>query len=110
MQAAANRAPAPGGERRADNPIVKPHLVTADDTGLLGALPIAAAIIQGGPDGSLTVTAHNSRFSQMVRTSTCTASDWNEADCLKSGPIAEVLRNYFAGTDDNGELDFRDGE
>ena len=46
MQAAATRAPAVKGHRRTDNLGANPHLVTADDTGLLDALPIAAAIIE----------------------------------------------------------------
>jgi diguanylate cyclase (GGDEF)-like protein len=109
MQAAVNRAPAPEEERRTDNLAGKPQ-VSAGDTGLLHALPIAAAIIQHESDGSLKVTAHNSRFADMVQQSSCTAADWNDADCLKSGPISELLRNYFAGDDVYGDLDFRDGE
>ncbi|HET7576448.1 MAG TPA: bifunctional diguanylate cyclase/phosphodiesterase [Sphingomicrobium sp.] len=88
----------------------KPHLATADDTGLLDALPIAAAIIARGTRRQLKVSAHNGRFRDTVRQSTCTALDWNEADCLKSGPIAEIIQKYFDGTDLAGELDFKDGE
>ena len=87
-----------------------PHLVTADDTGLLDALPIAAAIIERTPKGDLKVAAHNGRFLETVRYSSCTALDWNEADCLKEGPIAELLQKFFEGTDVTGELDFKDGE
>ena len=46
MQAAVNRLPGAQRRRRADNPGAKPHIATADDTGLLDALPIAAAIIE----------------------------------------------------------------
>jgi diguanylate cyclase (GGDEF)-like protein len=46
----------------------------------------------------------------MVERSNCTALDWNDADCLKSGPIAELLTSFFDGKDEAGELDFRDGE
>ena len=88
----------------------KPHVIVADDAGLLDALPIAAAIIQREADGSLKVISHNSRFFDTVRQSTCTAADWNEADCLKSGPIGDLLHAYFDGTDAVGELDFKDGE
>ena len=38
------------------------------------------------------------------------ANDWNEADCLKSGPIADLIHRFFDGTDVTGELDFKDGE
>ena len=110
MQAASNRLPRAGRQRRADNQGVKPHLVTADDTGLLGALPIAAAIVQRGKDGSINVTAHNRRFFDTVQRSACTATDWDDAECLKAGPIADLLEGFFDGTDVDGELDFRDGE
>src|SRR6476661_8660514 len=62
MQAAARRAPAVKGHRRTDNLGANPHLVTADDTGLLDALPIAAAIIERSDPKTLRVLAHNSRF------------------------------------------------
>jgi diguanylate cyclase (GGDEF)-like protein len=110
MQAAATRVPAVPRQRRGDNQGAKPHLAIADDTGLLDALPIAAAVIERTADGCLKVASHNSRFFDAVRQSTCTAVDWNEADCLKSGPIAALLQDYFDGTDVHGELDFRDGE
>ncbi|MES2136842.1 MAG: bifunctional diguanylate cyclase/phosphodiesterase [Pseudomonadota bacterium] len=87
-----------------------PHLTSADDTGLLDALPIAAAIIQRTDDGMLKVVAHNSRFLTTVERSTCSALDWNEADCLRSGAIADLLQGFFDGTNPGGELDFRDGE
>jgi diguanylate cyclase (GGDEF)-like protein len=110
MQAATNRVPRVERQRRADNPSAKPHLATADDIGLLDALPIAAAIIERQDDRCLKVAGYNSRFYDTVKQSTCTALDWNEADCLKSGPIADLLQRSFDGTDVAGELDFMDGE
>lgn len=110
MQAAASRLPDPERRRRPDNPGAKPHVATADDTGLLNALPIGAAIISRRDDRCLKVSAYNSRFFETVKQSSCSALDWNEADCLKSGPIAELLQKFFDGTDLTGELDFRDGE
>jgi diguanylate cyclase (GGDEF)-like protein len=80
-----------------------------DDFGLLQALPIAAAIIER-TDGVLSVTAHNERFIQAVERSSCTAADWNQADCLKSGPIAELVQAFLDGGDLNGELDLKQGE
>ncbi|WP_458388203.1 putative bifunctional diguanylate cyclase/phosphodiesterase [Sphingomonas sp. F9_3S_D5_B_2] len=77
---------------------------------MLDALPIAAAIVERDADSGLTIIAHNTRFFETVRLSSCTAADWNEAKCLKSGPIAELLQTFFDGTDVTGELDFRDGE
>jgi len=110
MQAAANRLPGPARHRRGTDLGAQPHLATADDAALLGALPIAAAVITQLDDGTVRVLAHNSRFSDTVAQSTCTALEWDQADCLKAGPIAELLTNFFAGTDPVGELDFRDGD
>lgn len=110
MQAAANRLPSVSRQRRAGNTGARPHLVVGDDASLLDALPIAAAVIERVDGGTLKVTSHNSRFYDTVRQSTCTAKDWNEADCLKGGPIGDLLHNYFDGTDPVGELDFKDGE
>ncbi|MDQ3245788.1 MAG: EAL domain-containing protein, partial [Pseudomonadota bacterium] len=78
---------------------------------MLLALPIAAAIIASGQDRALHVVAYNDRFTEVVAQSTCSALDWNDADCLKSGVIAELLTKFF---DDRAggpnELDFRDGD
>jgi diguanylate cyclase (GGDEF)-like protein len=87
-----------------------PRLWAADDSALLDALPIAAAIIQSNDQGSLVVAAHNSRFIEAVQKSNCSAFDWNEAECLKTGPIAELLRSFFDGSEPAGELDFKQGD
>jgi len=109
MQAAVKRHSAVARPPEAEKLAVEPRL-GAGDTGLLDALPIAAAIIERDAEGRLKVAAHNSRFFDTVQDSSCTATDWDEADCLKSGPIAELIQNYFDGTDVAGDLDFRDGE
>ena len=109
MQAAISRSSAPDRRRRAPISGVNPP-VAADDGGLLEALPIAAAIIERGTDRHLKVAAHNRRFSETVEQSSCVALDWNEAECLKAGPIADVLQRFFDGDDLSGELDFKDGE
>jgi diguanylate cyclase (GGDEF)-like protein len=108
MPAAAPR-PTTERHRRPDNMIITPHLA-ADDSGLLDALPIAAAVIECGPNASFRVASRNSRFVELVDRSNCSALDWNEAQCLKSGPIADLLSNHFDGTDFAGELDFTDGD
>ena len=84
---------------RSENMIATPHLAAADNTGLLDALPIAAAVIELGKDRSFAVAAHNSRFIDLVERSNCTALNWNEAHCLKNGPIADLLRKFFDGSD-----------
>ncbi|HEV8407011.1 MAG TPA: diguanylate cyclase, partial [Sphingomicrobium sp.] len=110
MPAAAARPTIAERRRRADNLSVKPHLATADDAGLLDALPIAAAVIERRKSGSFEVAAHNSRFIDLLDRSNCTALDLNEAHCLKNGPIAELLQSFFDGKDITGELDFTDGD
>ena len=77
---------------------------------MLAALPIAAAIIERTPEGQLRVTAHNDKFVDAVYRSTCTATDWNEADCLKTGAIADVVQRFLDGMDPAGELDLNQGE
>jgi diguanylate cyclase (GGDEF)-like protein len=109
MQAAVNRLPNRKTGRQGENHHAKPHLAMGDDAALLGALPIAAAVI-GDQDGCLKVLDYNDRFMETVELSTCRAIDWNDADCLKDGAIAEVLREFFGDFSSPGELDFRDGE
>src|SRR5438477_827013 len=109
MQAAATRLASVQRLRRTDRLNATPHLAV-DDICLLDALPIAAAIIERTDEGCLKVTAHNSRFVEAVERSNCTALDWNEAECLKDGPIADLLHRFFVGTDVTGELDFKQGE
>jgi diguanylate cyclase (GGDEF)-like protein len=110
MPAAATRPMPAARHRRANNLSATPHFAAADDNSLLDALPIAAAVIEQTSDGSFEVVAHNRRFGELVERSNCTALDWNEAHCLKSGPIADLLRAFFEGTDVAGELDFTDGD
>src|SRR4029453_17995901 len=109
MQAAVNRLPDTNSVRQGEKSRSKPHLATADDAALLGALPIAAAVIGNAEDGPR-VLSFNDRFKDTVELSTCTALNWDNAACLKEGPISEVLREFFDTSSAAGELDFRDGE
>jgi diguanylate cyclase (GGDEF)-like protein len=109
MQAAVNRLPERKTVRQGGKTPISPQLATADDVALLGALPIAAAVI-GKADNGLKVLSYNERFKDTVELSTCSALDWDDADCLHDGPIAAVLREYFEDGGFPGELDFRDGE
>ena len=109
MQAAVNRLPDRKTVRQGGKTRISPYLATADDATLLGALPIAAAIIGKAEEG-LKVLSYNERFRDAVELSTCTALVWDDADCLRDGPIAAALRDFFEEKDSTGELDFRDGE
>ena len=84
MQAAVNRLPDRQPIRQGDKSRAKPHLATADDAALLGALPIAAAVI-GRVKTRLRVLSYNERFRDTVELSTCTALDWDDAECLREG-------------------------
>jgi diguanylate cyclase (GGDEF)-like protein len=109
MQAAINRLSGKRTVRQGEKPRVTPHLAIADDAALLDALPIAAAVIGDAPDG-LNVLAYNERFRETVELSTCKALDWNRADCLREGVIADLIIDFFANHSAPDELDFRDGE
>ena len=109
MQAAVNRLLDNQIVQQGANNRKKSHVATADDAALLDALPIAAAVIGKGATG-LNVLSYNERFRETVELSTCSALDWDEADCLKGGPIADMLAEFFANPVASGDLDFRDGE
>jgi diguanylate cyclase (GGDEF)-like protein len=109
MQAAVNRLLDSKAVRQGENSGANSHLATADDAALLDALPIAAAVIGRRSEG-LNVLSYNERFRETVNLSTCTALDWDEAECLKDGPIADMLRQFFDDPDAPKDLDFRDGE
>jgi len=108
MQAASKRLPGLTVGRMASSTTILP-LGTADDGGLLGALPIAAAIIERGPNRDLRMAGHNDRFSALPSASRETPV-WDSAAVLSAGPVAELIQAYFDETDIAGELDFRDGE
>ncbi len=110
MQTAAQRT---GSRTRAlgvDACVLPGAVAAGDDLALLSALPIAAAVVGQDEDGGPRVLAHNERFVETIARSTCSATDWNDADCLKSGPIAELFESYFSDPASSGELDLKDGE
>ena len=110
MQSAAKRFREPPRALRPGITGAEPGVATLDDLALLGALPIAAAIVGLKQDATLTVLAHNSRFREAVERSSCQSSDWDGAECLKDGPIAALFDQFFSDPLSAGELDVRDGE
>ena len=110
MQAADKRTRGRTRARRSDASGAILPLPSADDSTLLSALPIAAAVVGRNQDGGLKVLAHNSRFVEAIAQSTCSAVDWDDAECLKNGPIAELFDSYFSDPLSPGELDLKDGE
>jgi len=107
MQSASERNGRPTRTRRTDAPGAKPHLATADDTALLSALPIAAAIIALG-DGKSEILAQNQRFSDTLGRNL--DETWTNGKWLEDGPVAELFEEFFADPLSSGELDFRDGD
>ena len=96
--------------RRPDNQTRKPHRAGADEGGLLDALPIAAVVVERLTKGHSPLGSTTRAFTPWSRIPIVQRSDWNNAECLKSGPIADLLIAYFEGSDETGELDFKDGE
>lgn len=107
MQPARKRTGGPTRARRADLPGAKPHVATADDTGLLGALPIAAAIVARGERGQAEIVAQNQRFLDMI--TQCGPTSWR-SNWLNKGPVAELFAAFFADPLGPGELDIKDGD
>jgi diguanylate cyclase (GGDEF)-like protein len=108
MQPASERHGKPTRARRFDAPGAKPHLVTADDTGLLGALPIAAAIISKQESGEAEVLAHNDRFRDMIGSSRrlgAPGKGW-----LEDPNIRSLLQSFLDDPLSDGDLDIKEGE
>jgi diguanylate cyclase (GGDEF)-like protein len=110
MQAAAQRTRGRTRGRQTDVCASTRPVATADHAALLGALPIAAAVIGRTNEGVFKVLAHNPHFVEAIADSTCTATDWDDADCLKGGPVAELFDGFFTDPLTAGELDLKDGE
>jgi diguanylate cyclase (GGDEF)-like protein len=110
MQAAASRSSTIMRERRADNLGASPPVITAEDTGLLHALPIAAAIFTMN-EGKLWVEAMNARFFELAG---CAGDSASFAQMFKryeqsaGGPfIAAFLHDCAEASD---ELEMVEGE
>ena len=110
MQAAEQRSGRPTRARPIGGKVAAASGSAVDDAALLAALPIAAAIVGRDEKRSFRLLSYNSRFVDVIARSTCTSSDWNEAECLKDGPIADLFEQYFDEPLGSGELDIRDGE
>jgi len=109
MQAAVKALPV-SPKRRQGSPNGAPPHANADDRALLAALPIAAAIVEEH-DGSFLASGQNERFTEMVARTRATAFQWDDAgNQASSGPVAQLLTDFFSGANFSGELDFTDGE
>src|SRR5688572_3758884 len=110
MQAAANRLPGPGRHRRSASPGAQPPIATADDAALLGALPIAAAIVGLTSRGILKLIDRNPRFDEVIaQTGDAAMMSGDFRDCAHL-QIAQLMMAFLADFDSPSELDFCDGE
>ena len=83
----------------------------------LRTIPACSTRFRSLPPSSSATAKNRSRSSPTTAASSRRSSnppaqalDWNDAECLKSGPIADLVQKFFDGTDVTGELDFKDGE
>ena len=110
MQAAAKRLPGASTHRRGATPGAQPHLATADDTALLGALPIAAAIVGLTSHGILKMIDRNPRFDEVIaQTGNAAMMSGDFRDCAHL-QIAQLMMAFLADFGSPSELDFCDGE
>jgi diguanylate cyclase (GGDEF)-like protein len=111
MQAAVSRSAAPPGARDAalDGPS-QPRATDADNSALLGALPIAAAIVGLTSKGVLKLIERNARFDEVIaqtNDAAMIAGDFRHCVHLQ---IAQLMSDFLADANAPSELDFCDSE
>ncbi len=110
MQAAATRSAAPQGARDAalDGP-PQPR-VDADNSALLAALPIAAAIVGLTSKGILKLIERNSRFDEVIAQTGDEAMIGGDFRHCVHLQIAQLMSAFLADANAPSELDFCDSE
>lgn len=88
-------------------PTVAPS-TAADDSALLAALPIAAAVITRDPERLLSLCAHNRRFEETIERSSLPAFSTVTDTCLRFGPLHDHIQGWLDG-ELGDEHEFRDG-
>ena len=110
MQAAASRTPASSRRRRTDNPRAVVRLPAVDDTGLLEALPIAAAIFSSR-NGKLWVDAANVRFLELAGCEGAASSFVEIFKRYADGPGGTLVREFLANPSSApDEIEYAEGE
>ena len=110
MQAASNRPAAPKSARPAVQNGDSHIRATTDDTALLNALPIAAAVVGLTSKGVLALLARNPKFDEVMASTgdaAMAAGDFRNCTYLE---IAGLMTAFLADYSSRDELDFRDGE
>ena len=110
MQAAAPRSAAPKRARPAvqyGDPGIR---ATADDTALLNALPIAAAVVGLTSKGVLALLARNPKFDEVMASTgdaAMASGDFRSCTYLEIADLMTAFLNDYAAPDG---LDFREGD
>ena len=110
MQAATHRLPAADGQRRADNSYADPPSVAAEDSSLLAALPVAAAIVGLTPAGILKLLERNGRFDEVIAQTEDAALMSGDFSACTHLQIAQLMTAFLADFASPSELDFCDAK
>ena len=111
MQAAASRSAAPISARDAalEGP-PQPRVVDADNSALLAALPIAAAIVGLTSKGVLKLIERNSRFDDVIAQTNDEAMIGGDFRHCIHLQIAQLMTDFLADANGPSELDFCDSD
>ena len=110
MQAASSRSAAPNGVREAALDGHEKARAGADNSALLAALPIAAAIVGLTSTGVLKLIEHNARFDEVIaQTGDEAMIDGDFRQCVHL-QIAQLMMAFLADPNALNELDFCDGQ
>ncbi|MCY7338594.1 MAG: EAL domain-containing protein, partial [Sphingomonas bacterium] len=110
MQAAASRSAAPNGARDAAHDGPPEPRLGADDSALLAALPIAAAIVGLTSKGILKLIERNCRFDEVIaQTNNAGMIGGDFGHCVHL-QIAQLMSDFLADANAPSELDFCDSE
>ena len=110
MQAAANRSAAPKGARPTVQNGDSSFRATADDTALLNALPIAAAVVGLTSKGVLALLARNPRFDEVMASTGDAAMAAGDFRGCTYAQIAALMLGFLADYAAPDELEFREGD
>ena len=110
MQAAAPRSAAPNGARDAALDGHPERGTEADNSALLKALPIAAAIVGLTSKGVLKLIEHNARFDEVIAQTADQAMIEGDFRACVHLQIAQLMTAFLTDPNATSELDFCDGQ
>ncbi len=109
MQAASSRLPGRKVGRTA-NSSEPSHFVSANEFGLLAALPLPAAVVGRTPGRVLKLLDHNGRFDEVIAMIGGPSMKEGDFNACSHGGIAQLMINFLADTNAPTDLDFIDGD